>query len=167
MDRHSEFPSLSGASQPNAGQSSMWSSAGTRNLGTPSLQQRGQNTPLSAQAGQGEDLFSSGARLSSNQSSFRFGNQGSIGQSSQAQSSSADEFPPLNRNANGEIGQERGSSGLMASLGFGAQTAPSSSSQSGRVSNGLLSALSANARAAEARSPVGSFARWTWRRLWS
>jgi CCR4-NOT transcription complex subunit 2 len=156
MEYDREFPSLSNASQPNASQSSMWSSAGARNVGTPTLGQRSQNTPLSAQTSQGDDLFSSGARLQSNQGSFRFGNQGSIGQPSQAQSGSADEFPPLNRNANGEIGPERGSSGPMSGLGFGSQTTASSSSQSGRVSNGLLNALSANARAAEVRSPGGS-----------
>ena len=159
MDYDSEFPSLSNAPQTNASQSSMWSSGSSRNTAAPSLQQRGQNASLSAQSNQGDDLFSSGARLASTQGSFRFGNQGSIGQPSQGQSSAADEFPPLNRNANGEIGQERGSSSLMSSLGFVSQSSASAPSQGGRVSNGLLSALSANARAAEARSPVGMLSR--------
>jgi CCR4-NOT transcription complex subunit 2 len=116
--------------------------------------QRNQPTPLSSQP---EDLFSSSSRLTSNQGSFRFGNQGSVGQGSQPQPSSIDDFPPLNngsfRNGSDEIGPERGSN-MMSTLGFGAQASPAPTSLAGnRSGNGLLNALSANTRAAEVRSP--------------
>lgn len=87
---------------------------------------------------QQDDLFSSSSQLPSSQSSFRFG-QNAVGQSSQA--NAADDFPPLNRNANGEIGQDR-----IQNIGFGAQSngmgfgsvQPSQPSRN----NGLLNALS-------------------------
>ncbi|KAK8051989.1 COBW domain-containing protein 1 [Apiospora rasikravindrae] len=71
----SEFPSLSNNAQlPSTSQSSLWSSAGNRNM--PPIQ-RTQGTPLSQQ-GQ-EDIFSSSSRIGSNQGSFRFGgSQGSV-----------------------------------------------------------------------------------------
>lgn len=120
--------------------------------------QRNQGTPLSQQ-GQ-EDIFSSSSRLGSNQGSFRFGgSQGSVGQPSQPQPSSIDDFPPLNnnnnsgfRNGNGDIGQERGSS-LMSTLGFGATTSPAPGMQGSRAGNGLLNALSENSRSGQVRSP--------------
>lgn len=122
--------------------------------------QRNQPTPHSQQGH--DDLFSTASRMSSNQGSFRFGNQ--TAQSSQPAPSSIDDFPPLNissfRNGNGEIGQERGMS-LMSSLGFGAQggaAAATSSLQGTRAGNGLLSALSANNRSSEVRSPETSAA---------
>ncbi|KAH8680890.1 CobW/HypB/UreG, nucleotide-binding domain-containing protein [Xylariales sp. PMI_506] len=145
----SEFPSLSNNSQlPSGNQSSLWSSAGNRNMGPV---QRNQPTP-----GQ-DDLYGPSSRLGSNQSSFRFG-QGNVGQASQPQPGSIDEFPPLNngssnggasgfRNGSGEIGQERASN-LMSTLGFGAS--------SSRGGNGLLNALSANTRASDSRSPDGA-----------
>ncbi|KAK8090815.1 hypothetical protein PG994_000320 [Apiospora phragmitis] len=150
-----EFPSLSNNAQlPSTSQSSLWSSAGSRNM--PPIQ-RNQGTPLSQQ-GQ-EDIFSS-SRLGSNQGSFRFGgSQGSVGQPSQPQPSSIDDFPPLNnnnnsgfRNGNGDIGQERGSN-LMSTLGFGATTSPAPGMQGSRAGNGLLNALSENSRSGQVRSP--------------
>jgi CCR4-NOT transcription complex subunit 2 len=139
-----------------ANASSMWSSS-SRNVGGPV--QRNQGTPLPSQGSQQDDLFSPSSRLSSAQGSFRFGNQGNAaGQASQNQSAVTDEFPPLSRNANGDIGQER-NSGLMSSLGFGSQPAGAASTmQATRAGNGLLNALSANARAADTRSPTtGSY----------
>lgn len=128
----------------------MWS-VQTRNIGAGV--HRATGTPLSAQQPQQDDLFAS--RLSSAQGSFRFGNQGGTSQAAQAQSGVADEFPPLNRAANGEIGggQDRGN--LMSSLGFGAQaSAPGSSMHTTRAGNGLLNAVSATtSRAADIRSP--------------
>lgn len=150
----SEFPSLSNNPQASSGNpSSMWSGSGARNVGGPPVQ-RNQTTPLSAQQSQHDDMFSSNSRLSSAQGSFRFGNQNSAARSSQPQQSAADEFPPLNRNVNGDIGQERGSN-LMSGLGFGSQAASSAVASQSSGGNGLLNALSANARASEARSPVG------------
>ncbi|KAI0132546.1 NOT2/NOT3/NOT5 family protein [Xylariales sp. AK1849] len=136
----------------------MWSTPGSRNMAPI---QRDQPTP---QQSQHDDLFSSSSRLTSNQGGFRFGNQGSIGQASQPQPSSIDDFPPLNnnnggfRNGNGDIGQERASN-LMSTLGFGAQASPASSLPGNRAGNGLLSALSANTRATDARSPDAGLSR--------
>ncbi|KAK7927157.1 CobW/HypB/UreG- nucleotide-binding domain-containing protein [Apiospora marii] len=146
----SEFPSLSNNAQlPSTSQSSLWSSAGNRNM--PPIQ-RNQGTPLSQQ-GQ-EDIFSSSSRLGSNQGSFRFG-----GSQGSPQPSSIDDFPPLNnnnnsgfRNGNGDIGQERGSN-LMSTLGFGATTSPAPGMQGSRAGNGLLNALSENSRSGQVRSP--------------
>lgn len=130
----------------------MWSAQGPRNVGGGGVH-RGAGTPISQQ-NQQDSLFAS--RLTSAQGSFRFGNQGSASQTTQGQSGAADEFPPLNRAANGDIsGQERVGN-LMSSLGFGAQgSASGPSMQANRAGNGLLSALSgANSRAADARSPT-------------
>jgi len=119
--------------------------------------QRSQPTPH-AQQSQQEDFFSS-SRMSSNQGTFRFGNQSNISQSSQPQPSSIDDFPPLNnslRNGDGEAVQERGST-LMSTLGFGAQgNATGGPLQGTRAGNGLLNALSANSRTSDVRSPDGS-----------
>lgn len=153
MADYREFPSLSTNSQmSSANQASMWSTAGSR-LGGPI--QRNQSTPLSSQQSNQEDLFSANSsRLASVQSSFRFGNQGNMsGQPSQAQSGSVDDFPPLNRTANGEIASDRGAN-LLSSLGFGPQAGSSVPAPSNR-GNGLLNALSANTRASEIRSPPG------------
>jgi len=145
----SEFPSLSNNSQlNNANQASMWSSGNGRNLSGPI--QRNQATPVSAQQGGQDDLFAPGSsRLATHQSSFRFGNQGSMASASQGQPSTVDDFPPLNRTGNGEIGTDR-STNLM-SLPFGAQQVASGAQRG----NGLLNALSANTRTNDARSPPG------------
>lgn len=92
---------------------------------------------------QQEDLFSSSSHLPSSQGGFRFGGQNAVGQSSQ--SNATDEFPPLNRNANGDIGQDR-----LQNLGFGASSngigfgsvQPSQPTRN----NGLLNALSGSSR---------------------
>jgi CCR4-NOT transcription complex subunit 2 len=47
----------------------------------------------------------------------------------------------------------------MSSLGFGPQAIAAADAPGGRGGNGLLNALSANSRTADARSPVGRFAR--------
>ncbi len=94
---------------------------------------------------QQDDLFSSSSQLPSSQGGFRFGSQNAVGQSSQP--SAADDFPPLNRNANGDIGQDR-----LQSLGFGTQSngmgfGSAQPSQPSR-NNGLLNALSGSNRVA-------------------
>jgi CCR4-NOT transcription complex subunit 2 len=152
-DYNSEFPSLSNNPQHNQGsQSTMWSTGG-RNLGAPNMPPRNQGTPNPPQASQRpDDMFNGTSRMSSAQGSFRFGNQAN--QNSQAQRSSVDDFPPLNRNANGDIGQERGTN-MMSNFGFGAAGAASSSSaQPSGAGNGLLNALSANSRSTDVRSPT-------------
>ncbi|KAL2159017.1 hypothetical protein VTH06DRAFT_3048 [Thermothelomyces fergusii] len=146
-----EFPTLSNSNQLNsASQSSMWPAQGPRNLGAGV--HRGGGTPISSQQNQQDDMFAS--RLAASQSSYRYGNQGAGSQTVPGQSGVADDFPPLNRTANGEMGgQERGGN-LMSSLGFGAQgSASGSAMHASRAGNGLLNALSATSRAADVRSP--------------
>lgn len=132
-----------------SGQTNMWSSTASRNLGGGPVQ-RNQSTPLSSQNTQ-DELFTP---TSSRQGGFRFGNQNNSAVASQAQSNPVDDFPPLNRNTNGEIGGERGSN-LMPSLGFGnqASTSPAAIGPSRGAGNGLLNALSANSRTSDGRSP--------------
>lgn len=93
-------------------------------------------------------MFSASTQLPSSQSGFRYGSQNAVGQSSQP--NSVDEFPPLNRNANGDIGSDRTSS-LVQSVGFGAQSngmgfGSANPSQSNHGANGLLSAVSGSNR---------------------
>lgn len=152
-----DFPSLSnnpqmaGTNQP----SSMWNnSQPARHLGGP---QRNPSAPIPP-AVQQDDPFSPGSRLSSSQNSFRYGSQASMGQPQQPQPTGGEEFPPLARN--GDIGQERNANlaSAMGALSFGSQAAvASSSSQPSRSGNGLLNAVTAQARTAEARSPVGMY----------
>ncbi|KAG6008364.1 hypothetical protein E4U21_004568 [Claviceps maximensis] len=144
-----EFPSLSNNSQLNSANSgSMWASAGSRNIGGPV--QRTQGTPVSSQQEAQEDMFGGGSsRMSNNQGSFRFGNEANLLSTSQGQPSTTDEFPPLNRGGNGEIGSDRNQN--LMSLGYGSQHGVSGLHRG----NGLLNALSANSRAMDARSPPG------------
>ncbi|KAM7204492.1 CobW/HypB/UreG, nucleotide-binding domain containing protein [Naviculisporaceae sp. PSN 640] len=133
----SDFPSLTSTSQiTNPNPSSLWASGNAR-INVPGPTHRGGGTPISSQTQQ-EDLFSS--RLPSAQGTFRFGNQISSALSAQTPTNAADDFPPLNRNANGDL----------SNLGYGSGSA----TQTNRAGNGLLNAISANARAAEARSPT-------------
>ncbi|KAM7188186.1 CobW/HypB/UreG, nucleotide-binding domain containing protein [Rhypophila sp. PSN 637] len=126
-----DFPTLNPSGQlTNPNQSSLWAAGNARG---PAPTHRGGGTPLSSQAQQ-EDLFSS--RLPPAPGTFRFGNQMGSSVPTQAPSSAAEDFPPLNQNAD------------MSRLGFG------STSTTHRAGNGLLNAISANTRAAEARSPT-------------
>jgi CCR4-NOT transcription complex subunit 2 len=156
LDLSRDFPSLSNNAQmSNANQASMWLTAGSRTLGGPG--QRNQPTPGNAQQGAQDEIFGAGSsRLPSGQGSFRFGNQGNMPPPppSQAQPTSIDDFPPLNRTANGEIGSERGGASLMSSLGFGGQSGAAGPMQANR-GNGLLNALSATSRTSEGRPPPG------------
>ncbi|KAH6635335.1 hypothetical protein B0J18DRAFT_418543 [Chaetomium sp. MPI-SDFR-AT-0129] len=147
----SEFPSLSNPSQlSSTSQTPMWSTQGSRSVGGGV--HRGGGTPISAQSQQ-EDLFAS--RLSSNQGPFRFGTQAGGSQAIPAPAGAAEEFPPLNRTANGEIGRQERGSNLMSNLGFGTQgSATRSTMQANQAGNGLLSALSATSRATDVRSPT-------------
>ena len=136
----------------NSNPSSMWSSAGggSRNMSGPIP--RNQSLSMSSQQQAQDDPFGqNSSRLQATQSSFRYGNQGNPSPAPQGQSTGNDDpFPPLNRNAGGEIGSERAQN-LMSSLGFGAQTGSTPANRG----NGLLNALSANSRASEGRSPPG------------
>lgn len=132
----------------------MWGGQGARNLGGGGPA-RNPSTTI-PQAAQQDDIFSPVSRLSS-QNSFRFGSQASISQTQPPQAQpqpGGDEFPPLNRNGNGEIGQER--TNVLTGLNFPPQgSVPSSSAQASRSGNGLLNAVTASARTVEVRSPVG------------
>jgi hypothetical protein len=145
---HREFPSLSNNSQiPSTTQGSMWSTAGSsRTISGPI--QRNQPAPGPSQQGGQDDLFGppSSRLQQSNQGPFRFGPQ-----PTQVQPNSVDDFPPLNRTSNGEIGSERGAN-LMSSLGFNPQNPGSSGPMQNNGGNGLLNALTATNRANEARS---------------
>ncbi|KAL7899249.1 hypothetical protein HDV64DRAFT_248001 [Trichoderma sp. TUCIM 5745] len=143
----SEFPSLSNNSQlPSTTQGSMWSTAGSRNISGPI--QRSQPTQGSSQQGGQDDLFGPpSSRMQPNQGPFRFG-----AQPSQVQPNSVDDFPPLNRTSNGEIGSERGGN-VMSSIGFGPQNPGSSGPMQSGGGNGLLNALTATSRASDVRSP--------------
>ncbi|EFW98435.1 not2 family protein [Grosmannia clavigera kw1407] len=178
MGGNISFAQSLGGSQPAtpldlSGQSSLWSAAGSRTIGSQGIQRSATN-PLASQQqqssqpgqpgqqGQQEDMFGSASRLQSNQStaSFRFGSQAGLGQvTASTQPGGIDDFPPLNNRSSsaGEIGQDRNQN-LMASLGFGSQAAgASASAQGGRMGNGLLNALSANSRSGgEVRAPVGT-----------
>lgn len=133
-----------------SGQTNMWSSTASRNLGGGPVPRNNQSTPLSAQNAQDELFTPTSAR----QGGFRFGSQNSSGPAAPAQSNPVDDFPPLNRNANGEIGGERGVN-LMPSLGFGNQASGSTAAipPNRGAGNGLLNALSANSRTSDGRSP--------------
>jgi CCR4-NOT transcription complex subunit 2 len=113
----------------------------------PSLSSQQQLNAQQQAQQQHDDLFSSSSQLPSSQGGFRFGTQNAVGQSSQ--SNSVDEFPPLNRNANGEIGQDRGSN-LIQNVGFGAQSNSlgfgSANPPQPSRNNGLLNALSGTNR---------------------
>lgn len=137
-----------------------------RNLGQ-ATSQRPQQSMLPLQQSQAQqqtqqqqdDLFSSSSQLPNAQTSFRFGSEIAVGQSSQSQPNS-DEFPPLNRNINGEIGQDR-TLGHLPSVGFGAQTRGSAFGGSLGASrdvrnNGLLNALSGSNRGPPNPSQVTS-----------
>lgn len=161
IDSTSEFPSLSG-NQPQQSSSSgqsTWAMPGLRGLNQATTQQPSQQPLLSMQQqvqGQQQsqqkqdDLFASSSQLAAPQASFRFRSQPAVGPSSQPQANTTDEFPPLSRNINGEIGQDR-SLGLLQNVNFAAPSSGSvfggpSGSQATR-NNGLLNALSGNSRA--------------------
>ena len=107
-------------------------------------------SPINAQQQaqqQHDDLFGSSSQPGpGSQGGFRFGAQNAVGQSSQP--NPVDEFPPLNRNANGEIGQDR----LIQNVGFGSQSndsgfdAPIRNGERIIRNNGLLAAVMGSSR---------------------
>lgn len=142
-DGNSEFPSLSGAPRPqyqNPSQA-VWANANQRATQHTPVQRPQQQQPadlqISAQQQQqppqqqqehaqqnAEDIFSSGSQFSNGLDHYRHGGQGGVGRlsgSSQPQTGSIDEFPPLGRNENGDVGQDRRGS-LMQSAAFGSYT---------------------------------------------
>lgn len=153
-----EFPSLSTnpQQQGTASASSMWANS----TGRSAMQTQSQRIPQSGMMSslqqtqaqqqtqqQQDDLFSTSSQLPSTQGAFRFGGQSAVGQ---PQGNPSDEFPPLSRNTNGEIGQDR-ASGLMQSFNSTQNNSGFGSGLGGNLgggSNGLLNALSSSSRAA-------------------
>ena len=141
ISSESEFPSLSGAPQQPQSQNpgAAWANTSQRATQQPNPIQRQQpQQPVTSQAPSRasqtqshqsqaqpqpshDDLFSSGTQFANQLDDFRSGGQGISGQltgSSQPQTGSIDEFPPLGRNATGELNQER-REGLLQNTGFG------------------------------------------------
>lgn len=142
IDTHdsSEFPSLSGAPQPQFSSPSqaIWANANHRAIQHTPVQRPQQNTgnsqaisqpPQQQQSQQSQDasqqasddLFSAASRFVGGIDDYRLGGQGGVGQMSganQPQTGNIEEFPPLGRNGNDDIGlDQRG--GLMQNAAFG------------------------------------------------
>jgi CCR4-NOT transcription complex subunit 2 len=136
----SEFPSLSGAPQPQFSNPSqaIWANASQRAVQHTPVQRPQQQNSINPQAvtqlplqqnqqaqetpqSTGDDLFSPTSRFSSGIDEYRHGGQGGMGQlsgSAQPQTGNIDEFPPLSRNGNDDAGHDpRGS--LMQNAAFG------------------------------------------------
>lgn len=143
VENVSEFPSLSGAPQPqpqNPAQA-VWANANQRasqHIPVQRPQHQTSNQPLSSIQSQpqpqqsqqlaqqptqqpNDDLFPSSAQFTNGLDDYRQGGQAGVGQLSglnQAQPGNIDDFPPLGRNGNGEIGQDR-RGGLIQNAAFG------------------------------------------------
>lgn len=155
LSLNSEFPSLSN-NQPQPSQST-WATQGARSAGPPSNMRAQPSAQLSAQQQtqqqQQDDLFTSSSQLPSAQGSgFRFANQNAVGQSA-SHTQGVEEFPPLSRNANGEVSQDRGSN-LLQGVGFGAQSnGMGFGSGNPPQPNGLLNVINGSRAGANNRGP--------------
>ncbi|KAI9890299.1 MAG: hypothetical protein M1814_004335 [Vezdaea aestivalis] len=126
----SEFPSLSAApSQPqnNTNAQTTWGNQNQNQRNTPVQRpQPGggvtQGGPNQQHRLQSDDPFPSSSQFTNGLDDYRYGaqNAGQIGSSNQPQTTNIDEFPPLGRSSNGEIGQDR-QGGMMHGTGFGQQ----------------------------------------------
>lgn len=140
LSSESEFPSLSGAPQQPQSQNpgAAWANASQRVSQPNPIQRQQPQQPVTSQAPSRssqtqphqpqtqaqpshDDLFPSGTQFANQLDDFRSGGQGISGQlasNSQPQTGNIDEFPPLGRNAAGEMNQER-RDGLLQNTGFG------------------------------------------------
>jgi CCR4-NOT transcription complex subunit 2 len=146
----SEFPSLS-SSQPQHQNSSQaaWTSAPQRGTPVQRPQTNSNNQATSSQ--QQDDLFPSASQFASGLDDFRTsafsGQARQMAGSSQPQTGNIDEFPPLGRTGNGEIGQDRRGS-LIQNVGFGGHSNGAGfgpgllQPQSLQTRSGLLSTIS-------------------------
>lgn len=137
----SEFPSLSGAPQPQFSNPSqaIWANANQRAIQhTPvqrPQQQHSVNPQVNTQSSQqqppqqsqeisqqnNEDLFSPTSRFNNAIDDYRHGGQGGVGQlsgSNQPQTGNIEEFPPLGRNSNDDPGHDQRGS-LIQNAAFG------------------------------------------------
>ena len=143
VDNCSEFPSLSGAPQPqhqNPAQA-VWANANQRasqhtpvqrpqhqtsnqqlsSIQPPPQPQQSQQLPQQPTQQPTDDLFPSSSQFANGLDDYRHGGQAGVGQLSglnQPQPGNIEEFPPLGRNGNGEIGQDR-RGGLIQNAAFG------------------------------------------------
>lgn len=133
---NSEFPSLSGSSQPQYQNQSqaIWANQRTvqqtpvqrpqqpQNAISSQASQHGQSQQTQDQSQRGnEGMFTGSSHLQGAMDDHRYGNQsgmGSLSTSRQPQTSSADDFPPLGRNGTDEIEVDRRSN-LIHNGGFG------------------------------------------------
>jgi len=125
-----EFPSLSGAQQPQQS-SSIWSNpnlraaqhtpvqrpqASSNAAQAPSSHQQSTHSPDGAAPGSTVSPFAPGA------DGYRFGGQGGVGQLtglSQTQSGNTEEFPPLGGLGNGDMGPDRRSDPMQSAFAGG------------------------------------------------
>lgn len=131
----SEFPSLSGTSQPQYQNTSQAIWANQRVAQQTPVQRPQQSHPVGSQAQQqhqptqqsqdqpqrgNDDMYSASSNLQNSLDDHRYGGQSGIGQissSRQPQSTSVDEFPPLGRNGTDESDSDRRN--MMQNAGFG------------------------------------------------
>ncbi|KAF6224783.1 hypothetical protein HO133_009977 [Letharia lupina] len=131
----SEFPSLSGTSQPQYQNTSQAIWANQRVAQQTPVQRPQQSHPVSSQAQQqhqpnqqsqdqsqrgNDDMYSASSNLQNSLDDHRYGGQSGIGQmpvSRQPQPTSVDDFPPLGRNGTDESDSDRRN--LMQNAGFG------------------------------------------------
>ncbi|KAL9135451.1 MAG: hypothetical protein Q9175_003362 [Cornicularia normoerica] len=131
----SEFPSLSGTSQPQYQNTSQAIWANQRVAQQTPVQRPQQSHPASSQAQQqhqpnqqsqdqsqrgNDDIYSATSNLQNSLDDHRYGSQSGIGQmpaSRQPRSTSVDDFPPLGRNGTDESDSDRRN--MMQNAGFG------------------------------------------------
>ena len=137
----SEFPSLSGAPQPQFSNPSqaIWANANQRAVQHAPVQRPQQQHPANPQASNqpsqqqqsqqnqdvshqnNDELFSPTARFNSAIDDYRHGGQGGVGQlsgSNQPQTGNIEEFPPLGRNSNDDSGHDQRGN-LIQNAAFG------------------------------------------------
>lgn len=133
--RDSEFPSLSGTSQPQYQNQSQAIWANQRAVQQNPVQRPNQQHPIASQTPQqhqhtqqvqdqsqrpSEDILSATSHLTNAIDDHRYGGTGTLGQlsaSRQPQTTNVDDFPPLGRNGTDENDDRRSS--IMQNSGFG------------------------------------------------
>lgn len=180
IDDHSEFPSLSGTSQPQYANPSqaIWANANQRAIQHTPVQRPQQqhlviqqattqpSQPQQTQQTQDaphqttDELFSPMSRFAGGMEEYRHGGQGGIGQlpgSVQPQTGNIEEFPPLGRNGNDDAGHDQRSN-LTQNAAFGGFSSASGfnfSSNSVQSRHGLPNASSSQSETSRASTLAG------------